>query len=636
MRFTRLHLPGLFVGVLALTLVACGGGGGGTPDASDDELDLVVVQELPTNRQEVSGLLPEVDGRIEIQFSTAVDENTILDPSNPFNGLSANLNMLDRNLIRVPGTPEVNGRYFRFIPPSTGLAPQQYTVSVTRNVLSKGGSPMPTEFYSSFTVGPDGYPPIIRRTFPVQNQQNVPRESTIRITFNESLDPGSVNTQTVIVQDGGQNPPVTINGTIALINNNFEILFTPDPTTTLPPNTTIVVTIVGDNGGIADQTAGLPFEGDGVNTDANGNNIYVIQFDTEAGGDPVNQFAVASLYFSDQSSFGVIDIANFTGFPPITGSSGFQVLANSRRKIGSPSEILLDPRVNGAGDTFAYVVDRSSSTVAVVNTFNSRIVGRIKCNGPRGLGIDLAGSELFISEFNSDSVAAYIVTSAQPGTNIWNKDPAPGGPGSATRENVISVGRGPTGVAVAPDQFVTFVTNTLDGTCTIIDRTTNTVMFTWQAGATPTDVAISLTFPNLGFFALVTNLGGSAGDPGSCSLWWSAAPSVQQWLVTGVVNPRGVIYDYGINYLVADSGGATISRITIAVAGNTIVPNLSLTWPVGLAPQNVAIDASNASYLFSSDRGSGTVHSHLISTNTVNQPKIEVPGVSYVATLLNQ
>ena len=637
MRIPRLRLPGLFVGVLALTLVACGGGGGGPgPDADDAPPDFVVVQESPTNRQEVSGLLPEVGGRIEIKFSAQIDEDTVLDPSNPFNGLSSNLNMLDRNLIRVPGTPEVKGKYFYFIPPSTGLVPQQYTVSVTRDVMSQGGKSLPVEFYSSFTVGPDAYAPVVRRSFPVQNQGNVPVDSIIQVTWNESLDPGSVNTQTVIVQDGGQNPPVTIAGTISLLNHGFDIVFTPDPATGLPSNTTIVVTLVGGNGGIADETAGLPFEGDGVNVGPNGEPIASIQFDTAQTNEPLNQFARGSLYFVDQSSFGCIDIANYTGLAPLPGSSGWQVVDNTRKKVGSPGEMVIDPRVNGNGDTFAYIVDRSSQTVAVMNTLNSRLVGRIKCNGPRGLGITAGGAILYISEYNSDTVASFLMSNALPGTNLWNKDQSPTGSGSARRTATTTVGRGPTGIASSPDAGTTFVVNSLDGTCSIITQATANVATTWQTGAQPTDVGISVTFPGTGYFALVSNLGGAAGDPGSCSLWWSANPGVQQWLVSGVQNPRGMAYDYGINFNVADSGGATVTQIQLQVAGGTIVPAITLVFPVGGAPQNVAMDPVNAQFLFSSDRGTGTVHVWNSGNTILTLPNLDVPGVGWVATLLNQ
>lgn len=624
-----LRLPVLVAGAMALVLVGCGGGGG-TPSADDAENDFIVIQERPTNRQEVSATLEEVDGRIELEFSVNLDPTTILDASNPFNGLSSSLNILDRNLYRVPGTPTVSGNYFRFIPPSTGMASQQYTVTVTNNVKTLGGQTLRGgEFYTSFTVGPDLYAPVIRKSFPVPNQKNVPRDTAITFVFNESLDPGSVNSQTVVVQDGGQNPPVTIAGEVFLNKNGFEIEFVPDPNVGLPPSTTVVVTLQGGNGGIADETAGIPFEGDTSN-----NNTYVMQFDTTAGGDPVNQFARASVYFSDQDSFGVIDIGPYVGFPPLTSDGLPGVLPNSRRVVGNPDEIVVDPRVNGNGDTFVYVVDRASSTVAVVNSFNSRIVGRIPASIPRGVGIHPAGAFLYVSEYGTDSVASFNIGNAQTGTNNWNSS-QDRLTGSAVRQATITVGRGPLGIAHAPDQATVFVVNTLEGTSSIIQDLDNSIVATWQTGAFPQDVSCSLTFPGIGYFALATNIG-SEVDPGSASMWWSANPAVQQWLVTGLQNPKGLIYDFGVNWFVANSGGSTMTAVQIQIQGNTIVPAVVANYHTGEGPQNVALDPVSGVAAFSSDRAAGIVT--VTNVGSVNDvlPYIPVPGVKWVATLLNQ
>jgi hypothetical protein len=621
----RVRLPGLLVGLFALTLVGCGGGGG-TPSAKDAETKFVVIQEIPTNRQEVSADLSDVGGRIQIGFSVLLDPDTILDPTNPFNGLSANLNMLDSNLIRVPGTPEVKGKYFRFIPPSTGLASQQYTMTVTRNVKSRGGQSMDRDYYTSFTVGPDIYAPVIRRQDPVPSQPDVPLNSVIRITFNESLDPGSVNSQTVVVQDGGVNPPATLSGTVVLQNNGFEIVFIPDPGKGLPSGTTIVVTLQGGNGGIADETSGLPFVGDPTN-----NNLYVYQFDTHVSDEPINQYARNSIYFSAGESVGVIDMLG--NLPGMNGLSG--VIPNSKRKVGNPGEIVVDPRVNGAGDSFAYIVDRGSSTVAVMNTYNSRIVGRIPVKDPRGLGIQPAGAALFVSEFGSDTLAEFNITQAQPGTNTW----VPGniaGSSSAKLQNRHAVGRGPVGVAYAPDQTYVFVTNALEGSCTIVSPITGPVL-TWQTGANPQDVNVTVTF-NIGFFALVTNLGASVDDPGSASLWWSSNSGTQSWYLSGLLNPRGLVYDGGLNWYVANSGGSTVSMVRLGTVSNTVVPTIALTFNTGKSPQNCSLEPTNANPLFASCLGDGTVNIHNAGNPSTEMvpPLWDVPGVRYIATLINQ
>jgi hypothetical protein len=621
--FKRVRLPGLLVGALALALVGCGGGGGGSPgpDAADAEDDFVVVQEIPTNGQQVSGKLEGVaNNQISIEFSTPIDENTILDPTNPFNGLSANLTMLDNTLYRVPGTPEVKGKYFRFIPPSTGLTNQQYTLSVSKNVLSDGGQSLPREFYTSFTVGEDEYDPIVRRAFPVQNQVDVPRNSVVRVTFNESLDPASVNTQTVLVQDGGQSPPVAINGTISLENNGFEVVFTPDPWTGLPPGTTVVVTLIGGDSGIADKTAGRPFLGPGAS------HQWTLQFSTTPGGDPVNQFARSSCYFIDDRSWGVIDIVPYT-----VGLDPWQVPAvvgnNSRRKIGRPLDMVIDPRIDANGDTLAYVVDGDSNTVAVVYTFNSRIVLRLAtASAPRGLAIHLSGQRLWISEFGADTLAKWDLTHFTPSAFLV---------GLPKFQAEVAVGRGPLGAACSPDAGTVFVVNSLEGTCSVVSQGADTVAATWQTGAYPQDVGVTVTFPGLGYFALASNLGAD-GEPGSASLWWSANPSVQQWLLAGMQNPKGVTYDWGINWYVANSGSTGVAAIRLGIQGNTIVPSLVTTFPSAQGPQNVALDPISAIYGFTSCRGDGLVTVFNVNDVSAYYPDIAVPGVKMVATLLNQ
>ena len=69
----------------------------------------------------------------------------------------------------------------------------------------------------------------------------------------------------------------------------------------MPPNTTVVVTLQGGSGGIVDAVNGRPFlENETPQT-------FTLQFVTTAGGDPLNQFAVASMYYIDAENFGVID-----------------------------------------------------------------------------------------------------------------------------------------------------------------------------------------------------------------------------------------------------------------------------------------------------------------------------------------
>jgi hypothetical protein len=626
----RGRILALLAGVLAFAVVGCGGGGGGGPGNSAPSEYFIVVQEIPTNNQEVSSKLEDVNGYIDIEFSSQLDASTILDSANPFNGLSSNVNILNRDKIRVQGTPSVEGRHFRFLPPSGGLVNQQYTVTIGRNVESTSGKVLTRPFYTSFTVGPDAHRPVIRQQYPVANQPNVSRNIEIRITFNESLDPGSVSAQTVAVTESQTG--ANIAGSVSLQNNGFEIVFTPDPDTQLPPATTVVVTLQGGDGGISDVVNKLPFEGD-----PNNNNLYTFQFDTTDDGEPVNQVSTSALYVSTGRHFGVVDAANYLGGTPWpVGSSGAELRNESLVDIGSPGEIVLDPRVNGNGDTYAYVVDRNRSRVAVVNTLNSRIVGHIPATTARGVGV-LSGL-LFITEFGSDSLATINLTNASPGSNNWNDSQDPQ-TGSWWRFNTIQVGDGPYGVAQSPASNEQFVTNSLEGSCSILNSTfTGSVTETFQVGADPQDVAVSPVLTQQGdYFAMVSNRGAGAEDPGSISMWWNRGNrTTQHALITGVQNPLG-INNLGWSFLVANSGGSTLSLVSINVIGGNIWAtygaSISNTYSVGKSPQNCAIVGAAA---FSSDLGDGILSvTNLNSPFDINPP-IDVPGVKYVATFTNQ
>ena len=175
---------------LAITLVfvaGCGGGGGSSGGTDNDsgtrDVDLIVQRVLPTNGQEVANDLVDVGGQIEVKFSSGLASGTVLDSNNQFNGLTAFVNILDSAFQRVPGTPTINygpggdGNVLTFVPSGGVLPNGQYTVTCARAVKSKDGKLLNNgrfDHRSSFTVGTDTYKPVIRNTFPVPDQKEVP------------------------------------------------------------------------------------------------------------------------------------------------------------------------------------------------------------------------------------------------------------------------------------------------------------------------------------------------------------------------------------------------------------------------------------------------------------------------------
>jgi DNA-binding beta-propeller fold protein YncE len=414
---------------------------------------------------------------------------------------------------------------------------------------------------------------------------------------------------------------------ITLENNGFEIVFTPDGWNGLPPATTVVVTLIGGDAGIADQTAGKTFLGPTPGTGIIPS--WTLQFNTVDGGDPLNQYARSSCYFLDDKSFGVIDISPYTvGLDPFLFPAA--VGSNSRRNVGRPLDMVIDPRVDPIGDTIAYVVDANGGDIVAISTKNSRVIYRLATSvEPRGLAISPSGQRLYITEYGGDEIAKWDLAHVSPTALLV------GLPGLPKFLTGIQVGRGPLGAACAPDAGTVFVVNNLEGTCSVLSQGANTVIATWQTGVYPQDVGITVSFPNLGYFALVSNQG-AGDDPGSASMWWSANPDVQQWLIAGMVNPKGVTYDWGINWLVANSGSSGAAMIQLGIQGNTVVPSLVTTFASGEGPQNVALDPVSARYGFVSCRGDGLVTVFNAGDTAAYYPNISVPGVRYVATLLNQ
>ncbi len=134
----------------------------------------------------------------------------------------------------------------------------------------------------------------------------------------------------------------------------------------------------------------------------------------------------------------------------------------------------------------AYITNRVSSTVSVINTATNTVIATIPIDngspgpgpfpGPGGVAVSPDGSKVYIAniEFNTVSVI----------------DTA-----SNTVTATIPVGVNPESVAVTPDSSKVYVTNgtsgSTPGTVSVIDTATNTVISTIPAGVNPFGVAVT-------------------------------------------------------------------------------------------------------------------------------------------------
>jgi len=646
--------------VLAVALVGavgCGGGSsGGQDNSKQQDTNLIVQQVLPTNGQEVETDLVDVGGIVTVRFSAPLAEGTVLDAGNAFNGLSSNLNILDSAFQRVPGNPLINyedgrGNVLTF-KPTGGIVPfGQYTVTASRAVKSTSGKALNDGRYdhrSSFTVGSDTYKPVIRNTFPVSAQKEVPKDSQIIIIFNESLNPATVTNSSVTVTTGA-NPPVTIQGVLTLSRDNFEVVFTPDPETLMPANSSIVVTITGGASGISD-VVGNTFE-----DPVTGASSWQFQFETVTEPPPPNNPPTlqnpppdALIAYCNNTGIGFLQEAQYLNvFPDLAGWGVNNPIDNSFQRIGRPGEVMFDERFNPTdAHSYAYVIDNSTDSVTIVGTRDSNIVHRWKqFLDPSGLAYESASDKtLFVTSFANNSISFIDIVSMTPGAaRLTEQSQRLADP---DRRRDVETGAGPVGAAFSLAGPLVFVANAMDDSCTLINTNTAKLVTTFSVGTSPYDVAATFNYPNVGFFAFITCQGGGADLDGSVSVYWNV-PNGLQANVTGFKNPQGCIFDYNASAWVANSGGNSSAQLTLQFAGGafaaTIFPVITQDIVTGANPTSITMEpwfygilGAPPQTVITANRGTGRIS--FIDAAQPTRPLffLDVPGVREVAGWLDQ
>ncbi len=644
------RIPSPWTGVvpLAALLAACGGGGGGGggDGTTGGGGDFLQVATTPTNGQETTTLLsdPELNGRLTVRFSTPPRERSFIDRANAFNGLTPNVQILDHNFARVQGTPNVDPltREFTFVPAGASLTVGQYTVTVSKFAQSVDGQTLNAgtkDFSSSWTVGPDIYPPVVRNTSPAQGQNDVAPFTPTVVTFNESLDPSSVVLgQTVFVLDGGTNPPANINGTLQLERDGFDLVFYPDQCVGYPPSTTVVVRMLGlgNISAIKDRVGNSlasgtnlapppspPIWEESVSFNTKGikplpdpcvvprpGNLRIPSAGLSIYASTFNQVYAFDLspIFIDVNSNGTFrpeltqqvlqgSFGRLYNCPPNRNATGnFPFAGDFEARVPRTGEAVFDSRLDGFNlQTYMYMVDEENDAVAVINTGTGKVEGRIKGVGtPRGIGISTATATptLFVTNFGEGSVTAIPLARLVPGQPICGalQDLNT----STTQRSIIPVGRAPQGVAgeFYGSPFVA-VANTGDNNISIFNPTTlqpnGNLSLTYQVGEAPTDVVWS--YPtNLGIFAFVVNQGGPNDVDGSVSVWWNGSGahffglfaqntgSVLATIQDGVDTPGKPYFDIwngGARCYVPNSGSGEVTTVELTFQGSAIFTTIT-------------------------------------------------------------
>jgi DNA-binding beta-propeller fold protein YncE len=377
----------------------------------------------------------------------------------------------------------------------------------------------------------------------------------------------------------------------------------------------------------------------------------------------------AAIYYGTDRNIGVIDEAPFLqNLQDMTLWGSGNPVPNSETQMsvnGNPGrvgEILVDPRFNPTdGHSWIYVTDPENGALHIVGSRDSRIVHSwMDLPDPTGLAIRKDGTRLYVTNMSNDTMSALDIGQTTVGTR--GVTDVTKGLSSPKKRVDVAVGRGPRGLAHAPDGDWIVVANSLDATVTTINSATLVVQDVLHVGGNPTDVAMTWFYVappyQIGRFAYVTCKGSSEID-GTISFLWLSALSIPplvtpsgRWQVQSTLtdfgSPEGIVFDYGRAAWFADSAANEAVKVSWEFQGIAIIsplPILQSRVPVGNNPTDVALEPwvyyrTNGQVLpytaITACRGSGELR--FIDNNQPARPQftMKIPKVAQVASILDQ
>ena len=250
----------------------------------------------------------------------------------------------------------------------------------------------------------------------------------------------------------------------------------------------------------------------------------------------------------------------------------------------------------GQLETNAYISNRDSSNVSVIDTATNTVIGSpIVGPGPIGVALTPDGRFGYIANNFTNTISMIDVA-----TNTVVGSP-------------ITVGNAPFGVAATPDAKFAYITNFGSNTVSVIDTSTNTVIVPSIAvGIEPVGVCVTPS----GAFAYVTNVANN-----TVSVISTATNTVVGSIPVPVGSqPEGVaVSPDGKFVYVANVGSNTVSVINTAT--NTVIGSI----PVGNVPVGVAV-TPDGKFVYVANESSNTVSVINAATNTVVGSPIPVGG----------
>lgn len=239
------------------------------PKAAGPDRALVVTLVMPTLGQEALPDLsdPGLNNRITVRFSAWVNPRDLLDETNTVNGLGEKCDLRGPASATTPGSAFLRRNVLSidpFGPTQPVLAPGQYTLTLGSTIRSVHGRLLNegrADFSTTFLVGTDVYPPVLREVSPHAGESDVGTRRAAVVSFDEPIDRASAEAS-IRLEDRSTDPATPIAARIRLARRGFDVIVAPRSRAGLPADADVTLVIAG-RGTATDPSAALLKDTDG-------------------------------------------------------------------------------------------------------------------------------------------------------------------------------------------------------------------------------------------------------------------------------------------------------------------------------------------------------------------------------------
>jgi hypothetical protein len=207
-------IPLLFGAALfAVYLSGCGSGSSGSSSSSSSSGSSSGDNTHTSPPQPVDISKPAINSTTPAHNSVAVCTNSAITVSfnKPIYPAAINTQtfiLLKDGTIPVTGNVTSVGTTAQFSPAGSLSPGTSYSAIVTTGVKDLAGNAMAASYTWQFTTGdsPDSTAPLVLATYPASHSVGVSLNSAVTVTFNEAIDPATINAQTFILLEDGTIP----------------------------------------------------------------------------------------------------------------------------------------------------------------------------------------------------------------------------------------------------------------------------------------------------------------------------------------------------------------------------------------------------------------------------------------------